>query len=453
MEISDTPMDDEIRAVQNQTTRLPIYGWRLEINAGDEIVVPARLVSLDIERDYDLNFADRITATIKILGGTFIHKILPHRWNLTGTLYQEPLTVDNNVIAEADTGTQEVTVSLIDSGDQSVTAPNNALDDEEDANRTVGYVDIQVQLSDPVLEYARMISVGGVYRDTNVQDLVKYLMKFHLDQIRSDNSTAATYVKMYEASNSAPISNIVIPHGLPMTEIPDFIHERVAGIYSSGLGHFLQDNTWHIYPLYDITRFDRDPRGLTIINLPTNRYPKIERSFRTTANQVIVLCSGDGMVFDDSEKRQLNDGNGVRYSNASKMMTEFAEVSGNKATAVRSETNSEYITQDRANKRNNVRLSNNSITDNAFLEASKLARSLGTYASKVWENSDPRLIKPGMPVRWMYMDGEEWVELHGVLHGAHHYIQATEPSLTTRRHICTTALRVFLERPSATGDQ
>lgn len=454
MEISSTPMEDEIQAVQRQTTRLPVFGWRLEINVGDEIIVPTRLISLDIDRSYDVNFADRVVAKIYILGGTYALKILPKRWNLTGTLYQEPLSSDTNEpITALDTYTQEVNISLIDNGDASLISQNNILNNEEDANRTLGFLQVEVQLSDLVLEQARMVTLGGVYRNTSVQDLVKYLMTKTLQDIRSDESMAVTHVKMFPASNSAPIPNIVLPHGLPFTEVPDYIHERVGGIYNAGLGHYLQDSTWHIFPLFDLTRYENDLRGLTVINVPSNRFTKLERSFRTTANQVIVLVSGDGAVYDDSEQRQLSDGNGVRFSSADKMLNGFVQQDGNKATAIRAENNSEFVTSERESGRNKVKLSDNPITDNVFLEASKLARGQGTYVAKVWENSNPRLLWPGMPVRWMYMDGEEWIERHGVLHGAQSFVQATAPFPTTRRHISTTTLRVFLERPKPAGTE
>lgn len=454
MEISNTPMEDEIRAVQNQTTRLPVFGWRLEINAGDEIIVPARLLSLDILRDYDQNYADKIVAKVMIMGGTFALKVLPFRTTLTGTLYQEPISATTNEpVAELDTYAQDVVISLVDNIDSSMVAPSNVLNNEEDANRTLGFIQIDMQLSDVILESARMVTLGGVYRQTNVQQLLKFLMAKTLSELRSDESMAVTHVKMYEASNSDPIPNIVLPHGLPFTEVADYLHERVGGIYNAGLGHYLQDNTWHVFPLYDLTRYENDLRGLTVINVPSNRFTKLERSFRTTANQLIVLCSGDGAIFDDSEQRQLSEGNGVRYASADKLLNQFVSVSGNRATASRVDTNSEFVTQERENKRNKVRLSSNPITDNVFLEASKLARGQGTYVAKVWENSNPRLLFPGMPVRWMYMDGEDWVELHGVLHGAQSFIQAVTPALTTKRHISSTTLRVFLERPQPAGSQ
>lgn len=452
MDVAETQMDSEIQAVFQQTTRLPLFGWRLEITAGDKTVNPDRILSLDIVRDYDINFADKLVCKILIGAGTYTSDIVPYRNNLTGMLYQEPLNTQGESIEGADTWSQEVMITLVDNTDPNKALTTNVLQNKESADRT-SFVEVELQLSDIVLEVARMISVGGVYRDTSVQDLVKYLMTYYLKELRVDESMAVTGVKMYPASNQAPIANIVLPHGMEFVQIPDFLHERVAGIYSTGLGHYLQDNLWHIYPLYDTTRYENDLRGLTIINLPANRYTKIERTYRTTANQVIVLASGEGATFDDSESRQLNQGNGVRFTNADAAMGGLATTEGNKSTALRAENNSEFVTTQRDSGRNNVRVSSTPITNNTFLEASKLARSQGSYAARVWENANPRLLFPGMPVRWMYMENGEWVEQHGVLLGAHYFVQAPPKPLTSKRHMCTATLRVFLERTSDTDNQ
>jgi hypothetical protein len=441
-------MADEITAILQQSTAPPIYGWRLEIQAGDQTVVPLRVLSIDLIRDYDRGYADKLLARLLIGAGTYAHDILPYRNALSGKLYRDPLQAVN---AQPDptgqTSYQDVTITLVEGDDVTKSVKSNVLQNK-DAGDMTRLLEVDVQLVDPVLEQIRLVSCGGTFRNTNVQNLAKYIMTYHLQKITSDDSTAIVGVEMYDSVDSEPAASVVVPHGTPLTDVPDFLHEQVGGIYSSGLCSYLQKTLWYICPLLDVTRYDQDPRGLTIINVPKNRYPALERTYRTTARQLIVLATADAITFDDTEARQLNEGNGVRFTSADAMFESFVQVEGNKALALRAKNNNEYVTQPRVNGRNNVRTSSNAITNNQFLELSRQVRRQVSFLACVWENSDPDLIFPAMPVRYVYLEAGQLVELHGVVQGTHTFTHAATPPLMTRRHLSTTTIRLCLERAS-----
>ena len=452
MDITTSALMAEVEAIIGAPERPPIYGWRVEFKVGDDVVTPLRINTIDLVRLYDEHYADLIFMEVFMGPGTFAHDLFPYRHNLVVTLYKDPLTV---VAGESspneDTLHQEFTATLISNNDLVKQAEDLLLQNKEVADLT-GLAKFKFQLTDPVLEQARLTSVGSTFRNQTTHDVLRYLMTETLQKIQSDETLNVVGVDMYPASNPTPQPSVVIPP-MSLIEVPEYLHERVSGIYNAGLGHYLQHNHWYVYPLFDITRFENDSKGLTIVKVPKNRFPAMERTYRTTANQLIILATGDSLHQDDSESKQLNEGNGVRFANAGHMFHDFVKVEGNKATALRAENNNEFVTQPRPNERNNIRMSDRRITSNKFYELSKLARRQCTFLTVVWENSDPDLIFPGMPVKYMYLEAGEVVEIHGIVHRTQSYIESPNPPLTVRRHMCTTAIRICIQRSSSTDPQ
>lgn len=444
MGLETSPLKPEVDAILAESNTQQIYGWRVEFKANDQIVKPLRTLNLDINREYDLNYTDEVVVEILIGMGTFITDLLPYRKDIVATLYKEPLNaISGQELESADVESVQLTATLIDNEDIVKVSKTRLTQDKETAD-LAALMNVRFQLTDPIIGQARMTTVGGVYRKSSSYDVLRFLMTTVLKNIQDDDSVRIKGVEMYPASSKEDQANIVIPP-MNLVELPDYLHERVAGIYNAGLGHYIQKTAWYIYPLFDVTRYENDVKGLTIINIEKNKLPTAEKTYRTTANQVIVLSTNGAKHIDDSETKQLNDGNGVRFVNADTLFNGAVQTTGNKALALRKDNTSEFITQERKNGYNNLRMSDKRLTNNKFLELSKLARRQGSFLIVTWDNSDPDLLFPGMATKYMYEENGEIKELHGVLHGAHTYAQPATPVMTTRRHYSTTLLKLFIE--------
>ena len=62
-----------------------------------------------------------------------------------------------------------------------------------------------------------------------------------------------------------------------------------------------------------------------------------------------------------------------------------------------------------------------------------------------WENSDPDLLYPGMPVKYMYMENEELVELNGILMGNSHKILKKGKGMIEKRYMVVSQVHIFIE--------
>ncbi len=456
MAIEDTSLMREVEAIINSGKSPVSFYWHAEILANEEIIRPLRLLSIDNMRNYDDSYGDEIVVEVLMGAGSFAHDVYPFKHNLQITLFREPIgevSEDLDVTKDIETQVMRATLVL----DENLVLQGNALGTQDKFSADIGYapLNIKFQLVDLALEQVRMLSVGGAFQDTAPGDVVRYLLTNVSKEIQVDDEHVIQGVEMVEPDNTEAQPHIVIPHGSRFVDAPLYVNDQCSALYSTGFGYYLQKNHWYVYPLYDLTRFDKALKTLTLINVPKNRFPSIERTFRRTANQVIALVTGDVRHQDDTESLQLNQGNGIRFADARLVIDGFGETEGNKTTVLRANNNNEYVTKPRDNKLNNVQLSPNTITSNTFRELSRMARRAGSHVVCLWENSDPGAIYPGMPVKYMYMVGEEVVEANGIVLGAHHHTGTVGPGVTAKRHVTNTGLKLFIERdvnwPSNTG--
>ncbi len=436
---------DQILSEKNRTYSK--YRWRAELRVRGEKdpIEILKTLSIDIRRDYVNAYGDEIVVAVAMGGGTFAYDVFPRRKELTITLYREPLEdVSEDIDLTQDINNQTFTAVLIGESAEALEA-----NDLRKQSKFMGDLNeiktVKFQLIDQALEQIRMQSVGGVFRNNTTADVLKYLLTSVSREIDVDDENAVRGVDMYPPHNTTPQKTIVLPHGLRFTDMPEWITQKCAGIYNSGFGVYLQHRVWYVYPTHDLTRYRKAPKGLTLINVPPNRYPQIERTFRRTPNQTIALVTGQVKHLDPSEARQLNDGNGIRFTDARNVMNGFATTQNNRTLALRANNNNEYVTEQRKNGLNNVHLGPQRITSNTFVELSRMATRNGCYVLAVWENSDPGAIFPGMPVKLMYWLRNEVHEAVGVVTMAHHHIGSTRPGFENSRHFCTTTLQLFLE--------
>jgi hypothetical protein len=211
------------------------------------------------------------------------------------------------------------------------------------------------------------------------------------------------------------------------------------------MGCYLQGNQWHVYSAMDTTRFNTSQSTLTVINLPKNKYTNVERTYRVAGGQLVVLATGNVKFRDPSNAKQQNLGNGLRFSDATKFMGNFAQLGDNKALASRGANNNEFIGLKRPSGNNNVHRSDNPINANSLEEYSKLSRAMGSVIQMEWQHSSPLLITPGLPTQIMYLDEDSIQTISGVVVGAHHFMQMIGSNFSSAKYATSTVLSIFVQ--------
>lgn len=448
MELMESPLWNEVTQIikPNNPIPPPLLSYRMEIKAGDKTVTPLKLISIDTERMFRGAFGDDRVVRFDIGAGDFFYDIYPHRADLMVMLYCETLSrggSDENLAPNIPSQLLRGTLVI----DQSIHIQGEtALSQGREGLNLQGIMTIDMQLVEPGLERIRMTSVGGGFMNVKPEDILLYSLTALSSEMDLDDEARIKGVEMYPAPEKRPWAQVVVPHNKPFPELPMFLQNEVGGIYPTGLGVYLHHRQWYVYPLYDHTRYDKTLKTLTLINIPSKLMPEVERTYRTTANQTIVLVTGEVKHKDMSEAEMQNFGNGVRYMDSRMVLSGANEVGENKAVLTRIENTSEFITEQRPTGLNNVVSSKNRITANIYAEMSEIARRSGSELQCVWQNSNPDLIYPGMPLRYMYLKQGKVVELKGTVLAAKDYTHTYGAGYSDGRHITNTALCLFVER-------
>lgn len=452
MDILDSALGTDIKAITQNRNGSASYYWSADIHCtADKTIEAFKVLSIDFICDYHNNFTDEIILSLTIGGGAYTYHVYPNMNNLEVTLYKEPV----NEVGGGSDDTRSVqseryVATLVNPKNPAITG-NTFNQPDETALDLANMFTIELQLIPKPVDQFRMRSFGATFRNVTPEEVIKSVLTTECKIVNANQQAIPTGVQMVPANNTKTREHILIPHGTRLVDVPGYIQKRV-GVYNSGFAYYFLNDTWYVFPPYNNVDFNKAQRTLTLIRVPPNRMPGAERTFIKAGDAVTAIVTGETKLTNQTESMMLNQGNGVRFGDADKFMEDFVKVQGNKATAGRGGTNNEFTTIKRPNGYNNVLKSDRAISSNPFVDYSNLAQRDGVQFSLSWENSDPTLLYPGMPVKILFMEQDEIRETYGVLIHAHHYVQTLGNGFQTNRHITASNLTIFTKREIDIGD-
>ncbi len=415
-----------------------------DIKANGVTYRPLKLLSISSAELYDENFAEVVMAELSIGLGTFNHDIFPYRDNIEMIVYKQPIKeVSDAEDPNLKIRSYKYRAVLVDESSAKLEASTNRAS-SKDAQDIGGIKTFTVQLLDPLIEQLRMKTAGGVLRKTNAGDALKLMLDKESKSLPLPTQELVKGVDIVTPYNAEMRDHMVINHGTRLTTLPNLFQDKMGGVYPTGIAHFIKDRIWYIFPRYDVKRFKKTPNTLTVINIPQDKMPGIERTFKQTPKRLVVLATGEVRHFDPSENRQLNEGNGVRFTDARKVLGGMGSVENNRLTIKRSDSTSEFVSEQRKTGLNNVLPGKQRFTVNAYAEMTALASRGGSYITLLWENSDPSLLRPGMPARLLYEYNGNVEEVYGLLVRAESDTFTKVPGITSKRYTTNTAITLFI---------
>lgn len=447
MEVLDTIIIREITEI-SQTSQVSIaHGWTVLVKANGKEIKALYVNSLALSRLYTMNFADELMIDVAFVNSDFEQDIVPYKDQLEVTLIKTPYST--NIQGSVDPNKQTVTNvykgQLVTGGSSSTVAGDSPLAINKAGASKFAISTVRIQLINPVIDTIRKLTFGTVFRQVKALDAIRWVLTKVARPTTADESVNIRGVQVLMESVDEKREHIVVPHLTPIIEVPNAIHQNVGGIYPTGFHYYLQNRIWYVYPLYDHQRFGKEQRSLTVMKIPANRMPSMEKTFRWTDSQVIILTTRETKHVDMSEAAQLNEGNGTRFADASQMM-EMYKVGGNKAIADAKGLVTEVVADPRADKSDMVMAGTQRITDKWNIEYSELARKSGSVIQTIWENAHVELLYPGMPVKYIFMDGNVAKEMTGVLHAVETMETPTTVNIADRRFQTNALLTLFVQR-------
>ena len=468
MELETSPLMEEVDKIIKDGPKKVFYKWEVEFSVREpnpikisdaeydvlftpeeekeKIYKPLKILNLDYFRDYEEGFSDENTLRCSIPLGLWLKVLYPYRDYLKATVIRTPIKEETEE-EDKDAEKESEVYACLPKITQENSGEGKTIDKftrfELDLK---GILDIDFQLFDFSTEKLRTVTVGGIYRRVVPEDVVKGVIYKESKKVELEDGPAIESLDIVKATNKEQREHIMLPQGLPISDVAGFVQTHCGGLYNAGVGQYLQNKAWYIYPLYDTTRFDEEQKTLTIIKVPQTRYNDIPRTYRLDGDKLFVLGTSNSEFRDATEVRYLTEGNGVRFADSRKFFDELVETKDNKAIAHRGKLNHEFVADERE-KRNNVLLSKDPINSNPFVEYSKLARKKGNIYSFAWENCDLSLVHPGMLCKILYIKSDEIIELHGVLLKAQLSVQLQGQAITSKSHKAMGALSIFANFP------
>lgn len=445
MEITDSILSYEIDDVlDNGETNTNFY-WTAEVHINDdEILEPLKILAVTSMRDYVNSFADEVTVRLMFLKGKYARRIYPNRDNLQITLTKTKIgEFSSEVYGDEDAVSSErFRAYLINPGPSPTEAQGRESLSEETLDAS-GVLEIDFQLINKNVEQLRITQTGGVFINTKLDDLLSTLITTGSEKVKIDDGDIIDSVNILPISNKETKQQVVIPHGTLLVEVPGYLQSKI-GIYNSGLGSYIQNGCWYIYYLWNTKNFETRQDTVTFIILPPNKYPNIERTYKEENDSKVLLVTGQTAFADDNSARTANEGNGLRFADADKLMADTVKVSGNKAIISRGKLNTEIVVGKR-DVITNSPSTNIKITSNTFSAYSALNSRMGGLFVCVWQSSDPSFLTPGMAVKILYDDTGELKEYWGILIGCE-YVSLGLGGISENRYSNQCRLTVFINK-------
>lgn len=125
-----------------------------------------------------------------------------------------------------------------------------------------------------------MVSVGGVWRDVTMEDFLKTTRTNYAQSAVVDAANKMQGIDIVTPDNQAKRDHIVVPHGTRLLDLPDYVQHKCGGVYSTGLGSYLRDRHWYLYPLLDYARAAKGEDLVTILVVPLKKFSGTARTYR-----------------------------------------------------------------------------------------------------------------------------------------------------------------------------
>lgn len=406
---------------------------------------PLRVDSLSLERDYEESFADIRVLSLMLMRGQYTFDILP---------YRNDIQVDLTLVPLAEVGTSQTSsVRAVTKRYRAfiMELENEALTSQV-SNRTsrsqldlMPPVEIDLQLVEEYVFEVQTRTVGGIYRNETPYNVLRSVLTASLGYVQGKDEQCILGVNKTGIENTVTRTQITIPHGTPIGRVANHLQTKEGGVFATGLGCYLQEQYWYIFPLYDTEHGSKQTRSVTIYSVPTDRYQGSERTYRITPNRLVILTAGDAFSLSTVENTQLQAASGLRFLDAKKVLTDFGVSKDNRLLVDRASNLFEVTNREMQPGVNNVQWSGQRATANPSLQYSALARLQGRFVVVEWNHSDPDLLEPGQLIEYM-VTVEGRVQLFkGVLLGVHTTYLNPDNGAVTNRHISITRLKLFIQ--------
>jgi len=447
-ELESSPIWMDVKKIIGSGKKPVKFEYRGQLHTEKQDITVLKIKSLDVVRDYWRKIGDLVEIMFQMPLGDYMNLLYPFRTNLEFSIKRIELTEgstekepNSKVYVE-----RYKAVFLVDKNPVPATADLEQYDNESLNNADI--VDVRLQLVDRSLEPLRIKTAFGVFRDVTQKQVIRTVLGGESAKVLVDGKPSIDGINIVEPDNLEEKDHIIFRNGVSVLSVPTYLQEEMGGVYSTGIGTYLQrykeKRLWFVYPVYDTKRFDKTPDDkLIVYALPQDKYPGLDRTYNKDGAVVMVVATSGRRYQDSADVDFMNKGVGFRMAEARSFMKKPVVLKeGEGAKGVRVKLNHESGTEDREDGLNYAPTVETSA--NPFTEYSRVLGMQVAQVDFLWENSNPELLYPGMPVKYVFLDNNKPVELKGTVVFVHTLtaLQAQGTNSNVYKNISTVTLLV-----------
>lgn len=410
--------------------------YTAEFLLGDKVLSVENVTSLDMQGDYVTKVSDYIFISVQVRRSIYL-KLLESNGNKLKLRLTTAANTTEGTNINARTGSVKTfNAFLVTNGNPSVVSQHTG-DSGNDSDDLVSLTEVDVHLVETGLTKFKLIEVSGVFNQITPGDLIRGLMGKDFSSYGIDQYP----VGMVAPDNKAKRYQLSIPDGIKVIDLPDYIQGKY-GVYSTGMGYYLKNGSWYIFPLFDYTRFTTSKKRLTILNVPTSEMVGSDNTYIKDGDDTFVFSTGMSHHMDESERNIVNKGSGVRYAKMDNIVDNHIVRTAGVSGVPTGRNRVEFGLDVREGSLVNNRTPKDRYGSNPWQNASEITAGLGSIMLLPWEASSPDLLYPGMPVKLLYKRDGKVVHVFGTLIGVNTTVSSKQKSKTDNRYVSTSILTV-----------
>lgn len=406
------------------------------------------VLAIDTDRNFISGFTDHMVVTLRMTKAFYIEKVYPSRDNFKLKLKrtqvperEEGVILDNKVVEED--VYRGVLVNPINYGNDS--SGNTTPYEMTDTNAPNQYIEVAVQCLIPNVEKLMKMTFGGIFHGVP-GDVVKGMLSEAFSHVPGDISKKkVTGVDMVTPDNQTKYENILIPHGTRLIDLPRLVQSQFYGIYNYGIGSYITDNWWFLYPLFNHSRYDKEKVRLNISILPKSHGMDLRRTYSIYGDEVNVICTGGNKQVDESNASAINKGDGMRFYDTTKVKQDTLQKDDTGVYISNEASAKSMVLAKREDDMNYYRTVSGRLNSSLALVQSELAQNNTVSMTLIWEHAHPMLLRPGMPTRVTYYVGNTRYDINGTLVGVKGLVQQAGRA-SNKRHTCTAGLVIAVDK-------
>lgn len=432
-----------------QEIRAAHWYYTAKILAGGQTINVLKINKIANLRDFELNYADHITAECLIWHDEYTQHIHGNRNNLEIILTKEEkhesYELDLNSPRRIARKYRAVIISQTDPDISSSQSGTPQSPQPIAASRR--QMTLQVQLIEIAAEKLSKSTFGGIIGETSTEDAIRFFLGEPARLEKLDYGLAIEGVEIVPPDVKIKQAQVLIPHGTPTLSIPEAFQKDWGGVYNHGIGCYVKEKHIFVYPKYDLTRFSKEKIKATIVVVPQSLMGNTKRTYVTNNGEVIILVAAEIEIDDTTNAKQANEGNGQTVFDSARVFNAPVKDTQGKVIPDVASAMSSFVTKKREDGLDFAPFANQAMTRNMAEVLSQNSKEMGRMMTALWEWSYPEVLNPMMPCRVVYFKADFKHELYGVILKTQSFTQL-EGGEGPPRHRTTTGLVLYVQRES-----